>query len=174
MVWMVVACVVGGGEQSFTVVETVDAVHVELESGEVDVVSVEREGVLVDWEGGGISDDELFTADVIDGVLVISSTCSVACGGELYVEVPSGTDLCVRVGAGEARIALDADADVCVETGAGELSIEVPAGAWDIDLDIGAGEVSLFDVVDDGAAERSIQARLGAGELSVFGIVGGE
>lgn len=155
MVWSLIGCVVGGGEQSFEVMEPVEAVHVELENGEIDIVAVDREGVFVDWEGGGISDEDLFTADVVDGALVISSTCTVACGGELYVEVPHDTDLCVQLAAGE-------------------LSIEVEPGGWDLELDMGAGELSVVDVHDDPDADRSICAVVAAGELSVRGIAADE
>ena len=151
MVWSLIGCVVGGGERSFVVNEPVEMVEIALENGEVHVVSVDREGVLVEWEGGGVSETDLFSTSVEDGVLVLDADCDGVCGGELYVEVPPSTDLCVQLAAGEA-------------------ALEVEPGGWDLDLDVGAGELSVVDVHDDPDADRRICAVVAAGELSITGV----
>lgn len=162
------ACVISGGEQSFEVAG-VDAVAVVLSNGEVDIVSAERDDVAVHWEGGGISADGVFETEVVDGQLFVDADCGVTCGGEIHLEVPEGTPIYVEVEAGEAHVDLRAPADVCAVTAAGELSITVPRGAYALDLQVGAGELSIVDVTDDGFAAHSISATVATGELSLIG-----
>jgi len=167
MILLSMACVVGGGEQSFEV-HDVDALAVVLGNGEVDVVTAPREGVALHWEGGGLSDDELLRTDVVDGELLIDAGCEL-CGGELYLEIPEGMPLYVEVQAGEARIDLHAPADLCAVTAAGEMIVTVPAGAYDLDLEVGAGALTVDQVVDDPGADHSISATVATGELSIWG-----
>ena len=58
-----------------------------------------------------------------------------------------------------------ADIDACV--GAGELSIGMPEGSYDLQVQAGAGEVDLR-LVNDPSAEHSIRACAGAGEIELY------
>lgn len=168
MVIGLLGCVVGGGEQHFEV-HDVDEVAVLATHGSVRVDSAPRQGVAVHWEGGGVGDGALLATEVVDGVLQLRSDCDVTCGAEIGLEVPEGMPVFVQLDAGEALISLDAPADVCATTGAGELALTVPAGAYDLDLDVGAGELSVRDVTDDPMARHGITATVATGELSLTG-----
>ena len=47
--------------------------------------------------------------------------------------------------------------------------LEVPAGAYRVTTDAGAGEIDLDDVIDDDDAQASIDVYAGAGEIEIVG-----
>ena len=162
VLWILAACQVG--ERVMEIDEPVDSVHLRMSSGEIEVVSVEREGVRIEHEGW-CSGEGL----ALDGGGLFYGADQ-DCGGELYVEVPLGTPVSVCLDRGEVFVELGAVSDVDVCTAAGEIDLVVPSGDYLLDLDMGAGELSTSGVAHSEAAEHRIRATLAAGELSISGI----
>ncbi len=168
VVLALVACAVG--ERTMVVEEPVSAVFVALSSGEISVISVEREGVFLDHEGWCLSEDEGGTGlEIVDGELFFGGEGR-DCGGELYVEVPLGTPVAVALDRGEVDVELRAPADLSVCAAAGEVSVVVPAGEYVLDLDLGAGELWTSGIEGSERAEHRIGISLAAGEVSLLGI----
>lgn len=161
--WLV-ACVVGGGERSWQFGDA-GAISIELDGGEVLVTNSADRTTWVEFDGGGIG--EVANPDVWqDGDCVFVDADGGLGGGELFAEVPEGTSIEARLDRGELTVVLDAPADVDVCVGAGEVTIEVPPGAYALDVDVGAGEVST-DITNDPGAVHTIRACAGAGEVTV-------
>lgn len=54
-------------------------------------------------------------------------------------------------------------------TGAGAVALAVPPGAYDLDVDMGAGVVLLSAIEDDPRADATLYARAGSGEIRITG-----
>lgn len=59
--------------------------------------------------------------------------------------------------------------EVHATSDAGSVYLDVPGGAWRLDLDTGAGAIRLDGVTHDNQASRTLRARTGAGDLEVHG-----
>lgn len=51
----------------------------------------------------------------------------------------------------------------------GDIALRVPAGAYDLVLDTGVGEIDQYGLANDPHAEATILARTGAGDITVSG-----
>jgi hypothetical protein len=169
VVMFLAACQVG--ERVFEIDEPVGLVRLDMSSGEVELRSVERDNVRIEHSGWCATDDleEDAGLSVVEGELRYGGEGR-DCGGELYVEIPLGVASTVCLDRGEVSVELGAPADLAVCTAAGEIDVVVPAGAYVLDLDVGAGELSTFGVSHSEDAEHHLSATLAAGELSISGL----
>ncbi|MFT5683025.1 MAG: DUF4097 and DUF4098 domain-containing protein YvlB, partial [Myxococcota bacterium] len=53
--------------------------------------------------------------------------------------------------------------------GAGAIELSVPAGAYDLHLDMSAGAISLDEITDDSSADALIDARVATGDIEISG-----
>lgn len=165
------ACVVGGGER--TVVEHgVAGLRIELGNGEVEVQAMDGVGdrteVALDLGGVGARTARGETWVDTDGWLVVDARGLLG-GGEVHATVPATLPVEVFVDRGEATVLRDRAGDVVACVAAGEVTVEVPSGAYRLDLDGGAGEVSAVGVWDDPSAATTLSLCVGAGEVAVVG-----
>jgi hypothetical protein len=86
--------------------------------------------------------------------------------GDLDVSGFGAVDLVA--GAGDVRVDLWDRADVAVDLGAGDLDLDVPAGAWAVDIDA-RGDLDVSGIQDDPSAPYSLTVRVGAGDTRVAG-----
>lgn len=61
-------------------------------------------------------------------------------------------------------------ARVCGAVDAGDLTYRVPAGVYDVDLEVGAGSVSVSGIEDDPEADATLYARNAAGAVLLLGL----
>lgn len=167
MFW-IMACI-AAGERSWTEAGPFEAVEVEARNGDVSLVAEAREDAHIDWSGGALGPGAEPTVEVVDGVLRVDSACEGLCGGELVLAVPQGVQLAVWLDAGSARLELGAAADVCIDVDTGSAELEVPAGGWRLDLEVGAGSLELDGVWEDSAAEHEISGSILAGSVEIHG-----
>jgi len=164
-------CVVGGGEQTYRY-DGLTGITIELGSGEVEVLG-QPDGCCeteVNLDLGGVG-QKAARGDLEvgpDGWLTVDAKGLLG-GGDILAFVPAGLPVEVLVDRGDVLVALERPADVHACAAAGEVTIEVPEGAYDLDLRGGAGEVSTEGVVHDPSAVHTIVGCVGAGELSVVG-----
>jgi len=164
-------CVVGGGQQSYEF-HDLSGITIELGNGEVmvdgshDACCATELTLDLGGVGSRTARGDVEVGD--DGWLMVDARGLLG-GGEIDARVPAGLPVEVLVERGEAQIELDAPADVYACVAAGEVYIEVPEGAYDLDLGGGAGQVSTEGVVHDPDAPHRIGACVGAGEVSVVG-----
>lgn len=170
LAWVLSACVLpvealqlGGGVAQWSV-DGVDALTVQLGNGALEVESVPGDVVHAEWEGGGIGAsprahlDESGTLHFEGGILG---------GGSLRLEVPHGADLELRLQHGEIDAALDAPANVVACVGAGSISLGLPPGPYDLDVDavVGVVEQGIFDDVD---APYTVHVCMGVGDAEIY------
>lgn len=118
--------------------------------------------IAVLWGAGPISLSDLagpLSVSLSAGTLMGSALGS----GEVEVELGSGEVALTFSSAPEALLVTQAD---------GPVSVEVPSGAYALDLSTRAGEVWIDGVTDSPAAERSIALHLGAGDIALTGVEG--
>ena len=87
-------------------------------------------------------------------------------GGDFNVEIGPGIPITAIIDRGELSIELTTAADIDACVAAGEVSIGVPAGAYDIDLQAGVGKIAV-ELEDQDGAEHYIRACTGAGEIDL-------
>jgi hypothetical protein len=163
-------CVVGGSEGVHEFASAT-SLSMELGNGEALIVSSPDSALRVRYDGGGIgraARPEIVRDD--DGAVWVDGGGPLG-GGDLEIEVPAGIPVRAEVDRGELTIELSSPADLHACVGAGELSIGVPAGSYDLQIQAGAGEVEL-GLVNDPSAEYSIFACAGAGEIELYAFDG--
>jgi hypothetical protein len=168
---MATGCVVGGGEQTYHF-DDLAGVRIELGSGDVEVFGEEdRHGSEITLDIGGVGKKnargELLVGD--DGWLTVDANGGFMGGGDIEAWLPAGMPVEVFVERGDATVFLERPADVVACVAAGSVTIEVPMGAYRLDLNGGAGAVSTQDVWGDDEAVHSIEACVGAGDVDVIG-----
>ena len=117
----------------------------------------------------------------VTGELIYGDAFLSGLGGDVSVTVQAGAleaeglrglgrSAQLTAGAGELQANWDArPAWISAATGAGAVALGVPAGRYDLDLDVGAGAVTLAGVADDPTADAAIAVRAGSGEISITG-----
>lgn len=91
--------------------------------------------------------------------------------GDLWTSSLGSRDIAVAVGAGD----LDIDTtgkplSLWADLGAGDASLTVPSGGYRmVDMDVGAGELSMDGVHEDGDSPGRIHVRAGAGAVWLHG-----
>lgn len=165
-----VACQVGGGEKSLSwSAEGVGIVDVTLSSGEINVLPGTTDEIYILWEGGGISSQPIFEVTQDGPRLYIDADCGFTCGGELTVELPHALPLELALDSGEANVELTERSSVSACVAAGEVNLLVPSGAYQLDLDAGAGSIDTEGVFHDATAKDQLRACVAAGEINVTG-----
>lgn len=169
MILLLSACFIGGGDRVWTVPAEQSAVQLFVDNGSLSVLPGVEGEVRIEWSGGGISTRPP-PRPMIDGdSLVFDARCGEACGGDVIAWVPPGVDIQAQVSKGSLELLHDApgDLDVCVATG--DLSLEVPGGAWNLDLRVGVGSLRVLGLDHDPQAARSLRACVAAGDLEAVG-----
>jgi hypothetical protein len=147
---------------------------------------VVRDGILlIDYACGGVGicggdvtlsvpDDVLVIAHLSMGDLSLEGL-----NGPVEASVDSGSisaaglrgswiSLATAAGDVSAEL-LDRPEELYTIVGAGAIDLEVPAGAYDLHLDMSVGAISLDGVTDDPGAGALIEARVGTGDISISG-----
>ena len=168
MFFILTACAVGGGELTLDITEDVDTIALTLENGEITVIDG-ADSVLLEWEGGGVSEDSLFDYGVEEGLFWFDAGCALSCGGELTVQVPSGTEVLICLDRGEVSVDLQERANVEALLHTGEVSLSVPSGEYDLDLRLAVGELSAHGVTDRADADHGLRVEVAVGEASIAG-----
>lgn len=158
-------CVFGGSEEVLWDFDDVTAIDVTLKSGGITIWNADDDQLAIDYDGGGIggAPPEVFQTD---GTVVVDGRGGLA-GGNLELAVPAGVPITAILDRGDMAILLDAPADIDACVAAGELSIGVPPGAYDIEVEAGAGRISV-ELEHDENAEHFIRACAGAGEIRLY------
>lgn len=172
-------CHMGGIHMERTFEDDIHAVVIHLDSGSIDVHGGGEGPVWLDVDMGGVG-QEVAGASVVDGVLVVDYRCGIACGGDIWLEVPSDVDVEVqlergdiwldhidgtvrgRLGAGDFWASSLGSEDIAVAVGAGDVGIETTGAPLSLWADLGAGDASLS--VKAGGY-RLVDMDVGAGEL---------
>lgn len=165
-------CMVGGGTQEWNL-EGVQRLEVLHGAGDLHIQSTldAAEGTWVFWDGGGIGNDNVRPEVwVEDGIGYVDANGGPLGGGDLDIHTPLGVDLVVKLERGDAALWLQAPANIDACVAAGALSIGVPAGVYDLELDGAAGALNSTGLQHDPDAEHGIRACVAAGELEVYDI----
>lgn len=161
-------CVVGGGERDLTFDEDLSRVELRLENGEITVYSsAEFEQVHLYMEGGGLGATGFFDTEIEDGVLMVDGDCDGMCGGEIMLEVPAGLEIDAALRRGELFVELEEPASVKACTSTGSVDLLVPEGGYQLELEVGVGELYTDGVWDDPESELILASNVGMGELYV-------
>lgn len=166
------ACHVGGGDLSWEFPdEDLEGVDLLLVNGSVDAFPA-ADGVLrIEWSGGGIGNRNLRPEPRVEGgVVYVDARCGEACGGDFTVWLPAGMDLSAQVDKGDVTVELGGRADVRACAAVGAVDLVVPAGAWDLDLRVGAGSLSFDGLTHDPDSPYRLEACTGIGDLTVLGV----
>jgi len=159
---------VGGFDDGWQFSEDLDAIFVQVANGSITVMNSSGDAE-VDWDGGGFGDAASPDVYVEDGILHVDADGGLSGGGDITVGLPPGVGIGAWIDYGEIDVDLDARSDVVACAVAGDVRIEVPAGAWDIDLDTPIGDTTVDGIDDDPDAEFHIRSRIAAGSLSITG-----
>lgn len=166
--WIVVAgsgCVVGGGEVSYRF-DDAAALSVSLANGSVTVDPSEDGSTVLEWDGGGLGRAASPEVSLGPDRTVRFDARGQLGGGDLVAHVAPGLPVTVLLDRGDVDVALDAPADLDLCVAAGSVTVEVPPGPWDLDVSLGAGEVSL-GVDDTDGAPFTLAICAGAGDVSI-------
>lgn len=181
---LLAGCHAGGVHTTRTFGEDIDRVVVLLDSGGVEVSGVAGQPTHVEVDMGGVGAAPAGMA-LEQGVLTVDYRCGVACGGDIWVEVPPGVAVEVQLERGdigldgldgELRATLGAgdlwgtalgSRDIAVAVGAGDLGVETTGRPLSLWADLGAGDASLTVPL---GGYRLVDMELGAGELWLDGV----
>jgi len=158
----------------------IDRVEVELGNGDLAVVPSQSEETVLELSMGGVSMSPV-GPEQRGRTLVVVLTCEGVCGGDVFLEVPDGLDLDLRVHRGDLSVDDVVAGRLDLIVGAGDLSgVGLDVGRLGVAVGAGDGDVQA-DVVDcvwaevgagDGsvavpAGDYRIDADVGAGELDI-------
>ncbi|MCA9493830.1 MAG: hypothetical protein KC656_10520 [Myxococcales bacterium] len=158
-------CVIGGGERSW-VFDGATGLRVELASGSILVGPSMDDQLRLAFDGGGVGQPAHPDAvQASDGFVSLLASDGLG-GGDVDARVPGGIPIEAFLDQGDITVELAEPADVVLCVAAGSVTLVVPPGRYDLDLDIGAGSISQ-GVVDDPSAPYRLSVCAGAGDLSV-------
>jgi len=146
--------------------DSIRGVWANLGTGDIVVATEQRDTVAVSWEGGGAG--KAASPDVVetsDGWLEVNAGGLLG-GGQISATLPIGTALEAFVDRGDIDIRLAGPSNITACVGAGSVTIHVPPGRWNLQLDGAAGVVDS-DVVHDPESDWRIGACVGAGDIHV-------
>lgn len=163
-------CHAGGGDRSWTFPDPVEGVDVRLSNGSIEALPAMDGRVRIDWSGGGLGNRNIRPEPVVtDGVVWLDAMCGATCGGDITVWLPPGVDFSGQVDRGDVSVELPDRADLRACAAMGSVWLEVPAGAWDLRLDVGIGELWVDGVNHDPTSPEVIEACVATGDLEVLG-----
>lgn len=138
------------------------AAELDIELGTGDVEVSDRSGSV---------DVDLGTGDIelerVGGALVLSVGT-----GDIEGEELAGPAASAELGTGDISLDFEPQAPletVAIEIGTGSVELQVPDGAYDLDLQTGTGEVSTDDLRHEAGADRRIAVSVGTGTIDVRG-----
>ncbi|MCB9778692.1 MAG: hypothetical protein H6742_09035 [Alphaproteobacteria bacterium] len=168
---LLAGCHVGGGDRSWDIDPTgLQGVELRVVNGSIDVVPTPSQYLTIEWSGGGIGNARIHPEpERIGDVLVFDARCGETCGGDVIVYLPDGLDVSATVEKGDVWIELAEKADVRGCTAMGSVDLVVPAGAWDMSVDVGAGSMFVDGVVHDPQSAFRMDACVAAGDLWITG-----
>ena len=167
---LLLGCHVGGGDQSWTFSQDIRGVDVVVGNGSVTALPGAQDGVRIDWSGGGVGNARLRPEPYVhDGVVYLDADCGEACGGDLTVWLPEGVAFSAMVDTGDVSVELPGRSDVRACAAMGSVYVEVPGGAWDMDLEVGVGGLSVQGVVDEPTSPERLEACVAVGDLTILG-----
>ncbi|MCK6507805.1 hypothetical protein L6R53_31310 [Myxococcota bacterium] len=164
------ACHIGGGDRSWSFPDQVDGVDVRLSNGSITALPAPDGIVRIDWSGGGLGNQKIHPDPVVtDGVVWLDALCGATCGGDITVWLPPGVDFSAQLDKGDVAVELPARADLRACAAMGSVWLEVPAGAWDLQVDVGVGELWVEGVNHDPTSPERIEACVATGDLEILG-----
>ncbi len=165
------ACFVGGGDRSWSLDPDVHGVDLRLSNGSVTVLPGSEEELYIEWSGGGLGNRKIRPEPVLVGdTVLLDARCGGTCGGDITVLLPPGLEVAGTVERGDLLVDLEQRSNIDACVAAGSLELRVPAGAWDLDLEVGAGSLVVQEVLHDPQAPDWISACVAAGDLTVLGL----
>lgn len=129
--------------------ESVDAVFVDVGSGDVSVSLGEGPDVLVDYQLTYTGERPEVEFAVVDGLLTVDDHCRALanrCGLDVTITLPASAHLDVDTGSGDVTVVGLSDG-ASLNTGSGRVDIQQFAG--DLTVDTGSGQVSALGVDAD-------------------------
>lgn len=163
-------CFAGGGERSWSFPEAVDGVDVRLSNGSITALPATDGIVRIDWSGGGLGNKNIRPEPVVvDDVVWLDALCGSTCGGDITVWLPAGVDFSGQLDKGDVSVELPARADLRACVAMGSVWLDVPAGGWDLQVDVGAGDLWIDGVNHDPQSPEVIDACVAAGDLEIQG-----
>ncbi len=164
------ACMVGGSDRTWDLPADLRGVDLRIGNGSLTVLPGDADRVIIEWSGGGIGGGNLFPEpEVVDDVAWFDARCGAACGGDVTVWLPRAMDVSAQANAGDVEVHLADRADVRACTAMGSVLVEVPAGRWDLSLDVSVGDLTVDGVSHDPLSEDRIEACAALGDLEVIG-----
>ncbi len=139
----------------------VNALELDVDSGDVQVVASDRTGAVVERTETWSLERPSVVEQADGGVLRVRADCAALlswCEVSYVVRVPRGTTVLARTGSG--GLVAHGTGDVRAQTGSGEIVLTAVDGSADVRS--GSG-----DVVVEGLRGRSVVARTGSGDVVV-------
>jgi hypothetical protein len=171
MRWLLVlgtsGCVIGSVDQEF-VFDDATAVSVEVSNGSLEVSSSGDDSLRIAVDGGGIGRGAVpEVTERPDGTVVVDMRGGLG-GGDVLLALPAGMSLDALIERGDISAALESPSSLDLCVAAGDASIGLPAGGYDLDLDMGAGDISAQGIWQDDQSPWSIGVCVGAGSVDLY------
>ena len=82
----------------------------------------------------------------------------------------AGAELSAHTGSGDVSLVVaEPSQRLNIHTGSGDVHLRIPTGKYRLALDTGSGEERVNGVVNDAAAERTIDVGTGSGDVLIDG-----
>ncbi|MEQ1507149.1 MAG: hypothetical protein ABMB14_33280 [Myxococcota bacterium] len=161
----IAGCVVGGGEadETFT---GVTGLEIELGSGDVTIRPSDDDSTRVMWDGGGVGKAARPTIDQSRDAAGVVDARGTLGGGDVNALVTGGVPITAIVDRGSVSIELTEAAPIDACVGAGDVSIGLPAGSYDLQLEMGVGNIDI-GIIDEDGGGPVISACAGAGSIDL-------
>ncbi|MCB9760280.1 MAG: hypothetical protein H6739_10630 [Alphaproteobacteria bacterium] len=129
-----------------------------------------RVDAVVELPPGMALDVALGTGEVwlsdVDGEIVLDLGAASLTG--VGLEAPRVQVLAEKVDVELELLATPVEVAVAMEVG--DATIDLPAGSYDLDVNSGLGEVTLWNVIHDAGADGVVEVRTGAGDVAITGL----
>lgn len=90
--------------------------------------------------------------------------------GDISAAAFAGSELSAHTGSGDVNLVVaEPSQRLSIHTGSGDVRLLVPAGKYRVALDTGSGKERVIGIIDDAAAERTIDVDTGSGDVQIDG-----